>query len=96
MTFQVVLLNQAETDIETNARWWALHHSVEQAVRWFDTVHQQLKSLEQFPESHGLAAENAHALTDVMACHSPSHWQSRWHTPSSVPPPRNNTKHGQF
>ncbi|MBI1346421.1 type II toxin-antitoxin system RelE/ParE family toxin [bacterium] len=58
MTFEVILLHQAEADIEANARWWALHHSVEQAAHWLDTIHHQLKSLEQFPESHGLAAEN--------------------------------------
>ena len=58
MTFRVIVLDQAEADIETNARWWATHHSVEQATIWFDAVHEQLKSLERFPESHSLSAEN--------------------------------------
>ena len=58
MTFRVILLDQAEADIETHARWWATHHSVEQAAHWFDTVHEQLKSLAHFPESNGLSAEN--------------------------------------
>lgn len=58
MTFRVILLDQAEADIEANARWWATHHSVEQAANWFEAVHRQLKSLEQFPESNALSAEN--------------------------------------
>jgi plasmid stabilization system protein ParE len=58
MTFRVILLDQAEADIEANTHWWATHHSAEQAARWFDAVHQQLKSLEHFPESNGLSAEN--------------------------------------
>ncbi len=60
MPFRVILLPRAEADIEDNARWWATHHSTEQAVRWFEVIHDQLKSLEQFPESNGLSAENDH------------------------------------
>lgn len=58
MTFRVILLDQAEADIEANAHWWATHHSVEQAAHWFDAVYEQLKSLEHFPKSNGLSAEN--------------------------------------
>lgn len=58
MTFRVVLLPRAEADIEANAQWWATHHSIEQAAHWFDAIHDQLKSLEQFPESNGRSAEN--------------------------------------
>lgn len=58
MTIRVILLPRAEADIEANARWWATHHSVEQAVHWFDAMHEQLKSLAPFPESNGLSAEN--------------------------------------
>jgi len=58
MTFRVILLNGAEADIEANAHWWARHHSVEQAATWFNAIHEQLKSLQDFPESHPLSAEN--------------------------------------
>jgi plasmid stabilization system protein ParE len=58
MTFRVVVLDQAEADIEANARWWATRHSVEQATIWIDAVQEQLTSLERFPESYSLAAEN--------------------------------------
>lgn len=56
-TFQVILLPRAEADIEGNAQWWATHHSVEQAARWFDVIHEQLKSIAMSPESNGLSAE---------------------------------------
>lgn len=57
-TFQVIVLPRAESDIEANAHWWAVNHSLEQAVHWFDVIHEQLKSLAQFPESYGVSAEN--------------------------------------
>ena len=56
--FQVVVLPQAEADIEANARWWAVNRSFGQAVRWFDVIHEQLNSLAFLPESHSLSPEN--------------------------------------
>lgn len=58
-TFRVVILPRAVEDIEVNAHWWAVHHSVEQAERWFDAIHEQLKSLAFLPESNGLSSENS-------------------------------------
>jgi len=58
MTFRVILLPRAAADIESNARWWAEHHSVEQTTRWFDSIYEQLLSLSEFPESHSPSAEN--------------------------------------
>ncbi len=56
--YAVEILPRAEEDIERNARWWADHHDVSQATDWFYTVREQILALEQFPESHGLSAEN--------------------------------------
>ena len=58
MTFRVIILPQAHRDIDRNADWWADHHSVEQAVRWSDTVYDQIETLADFPGSNGLSAEN--------------------------------------
>ncbi|MBM4090594.1 MAG: type II toxin-antitoxin system RelE/ParE family toxin [Planctomycetes bacterium] len=58
MPFRVILLPRAEADMEANAQWWATHHSIEQAAHWFEAIHDQLKSLERFPGSNGLSAEN--------------------------------------
>jgi plasmid stabilization system protein ParE len=58
MTFRVILLPRAAADIEANAHWWATHHSVDQAERWFNAIHEQLKSLARFPESNSLSTEN--------------------------------------
>jgi len=59
MTFRVIILPQAQRDIDRNADWWAEHHSVEQALQWSDTVYDQIETLTDFPESNGLSAENA-------------------------------------
>lgn len=59
MAFHVRILPRAERDIERNAQWWAEHHSVDQAVRWFYAVHDQLKSLRQLPERQPLSAQDS-------------------------------------
>ena len=58
MNYRVIILPRAEADIEANARWWAEHHSVEQALHWFNAMHEQLRSLSLFPERNGHSAEN--------------------------------------
>ena len=56
--YVVKILPRAADDIERNAVWWADHHSVDQAIKWFDEVRRQILSLNRRPESHGLAEEN--------------------------------------
>jgi plasmid stabilization system protein ParE len=58
MSFRVVVLPRAESDIERNAKWWADHHSPEQATHWLFSVRDQLQTLQKFPESHSLSQEN--------------------------------------
>lgn len=58
MIYRVRLTPLARRDIERNAAWWAHEHSVEQAERWFHAIHEQLRTLAQFPERHALSAEN--------------------------------------
>jgi len=58
MKFQLIVMPRARGDIDRNADWWADHHSIEQALKWSDTVYDQLQTLRSFPESHSLSAEN--------------------------------------
>lgn len=58
MTFRVFLSPQARTDIDRNAAWWAEQHSIEQALQWSNAIYDQLETLAEFPESHGLSAES--------------------------------------
>ena len=58
MKFRVSILPNAKRDIDRNALWWAENHSVEQALEWSDAVSDQIESLAEFPESHGLSTEN--------------------------------------
>lgn len=57
MKYTVSILPQARRDIDRNAEWWAEHHSVDEAIRWSDTVYDQIATLAEFPQSHGLSAE---------------------------------------
>ncbi len=58
MKYRVRITPLARRDIERNAEWWAREYSVEQAEHWFHAIHEQLETLAQFPESHGLSADN--------------------------------------
>ena len=58
MSFTVTILPQARREIDGNAIWWAERHSVSGALRWSDTVYDQIETLADFPESNGLSAEN--------------------------------------
>ncbi len=58
MTFRVTITPQAREDIDRNSDWWASSHSVDQALRWSDTIFDQIETLAELPESHALAIEN--------------------------------------
>ena len=65
MIYRVVLLPKAKSDIVRNARWWAEHHSAEQAACWVNTGEEQIESLQQFPESHAFSPENDHFEIEI-------------------------------
>jgi plasmid stabilization system protein ParE len=58
MSFALSIAEGAHDDIMRNAVWWAQHHSYDQAIKWRDTIYEQLESLRAMPESHSLAVEN--------------------------------------
>ena len=58
MSSWLYVTNQARDEITRNAAWWAEKHSTDEALKWYDSVYQQLDELLPFPESHGLAVEN--------------------------------------
>ena len=58
MSFWLNVTNQARDDITRNAAWWAETHSLDEALKWYDSVYEQLNELLPFPESHALSPEN--------------------------------------
>lgn len=38
MNYELVLTARARADILRNAEWWALNHSSDQAIAWFDSI----------------------------------------------------------
>ena len=58
MTFWLNVTNQARDDVTRNAAWWAENHSLDEALKWYDSVYEQLNKLLANPEGHGFAAEN--------------------------------------
>ena len=58
MTYWLNVTNQARDDLARNANWWAENHSLEEALKWYDSVYEQLNELLLIPASHGFAAEN--------------------------------------
>ena len=59
MKYRVVIHSDAMEDIRRNARWWAEHHSEQQALAWYDHALDSLYNLDQLPERHPVSAENA-------------------------------------
>ncbi len=47
--FAVILTSKAETDIETNVRWWSENRSRDQAERWYSEIAAKINTLEQMP-----------------------------------------------
>jgi plasmid stabilization system protein ParE len=58
MSFTVITLPEAEDDLYRDAIWWAQHHSLEQAQRWWDGIWPVINALADRPEQWPLAPEN--------------------------------------
>ena len=58
MNYWLNVTAKARDDITRNAAWWAEHHSLEQALQWYDSVYAQMDKDLQFPQGHSLAPEN--------------------------------------
>jgi len=65
MSFRLVIHDDAREDINRNADWWAEHHSLNQALVWFDAIYEQLETLRELPERHPLAVENPKFPFDI-------------------------------
>ena len=69
MTYRVVLSNRAEEQLESCYQWWSTHHSLEQAIRWYNGFLDALESLRENPERCSLATENvlvAHEVRQLL------------------------------
>jgi plasmid stabilization system protein ParE len=69
MTYRLRYTQEAYDDVSRNAEWWARHHSVEQAQRWFAAIHAKIDTLKTSPELHALADENPdypHELREAL------------------------------
>ena len=58
MTYQVIILPNAEVQIYKSAIWWSENRSTQQAIRWVEGIESAIHSLVIDPEQHGIALEN--------------------------------------
>ena len=65
MAYRLRITERAYSDVARNANYWAGHHSVEQSLRWYNAIHDKIKSLVNFPESNSLAHENPDYAYDL-------------------------------
>ena len=57
MSFEVVVTERAEADIEANYVWWRTNRSCEQAEAWYDAINPAIQTLSTQPNRCPLAAE---------------------------------------
>lgn len=58
MTTRLVITDRAHGDIQRNALWWAVNHSVDEAVAWQNAVYAQLAPIVELPQRYSLCPEN--------------------------------------
>jgi plasmid stabilization system protein ParE len=59
-TYEVLLTNKAQAEIDQSHDWWAQNRSPEQANRWYVGFFQAMISLERNPARCPLAPESDH------------------------------------
>ena len=65
MKYRVEISEEAEADTREAYRWWATHHSPQQAERWLSGIRTAILGLDTMPEQHGLANETALRLLGI-------------------------------
>ena len=69
MTYTVVATERAARDIEDATEWWAQHHSVEQAERWYSGIRQAIAELCTEAERCAIAAEQKRFSYPIRELH---------------------------
>ena len=69
MTHDVRIMPEAYEALIANAAWWANHHSSAQALEWYESFIEALRSLSHMPESHSLARENVKTSYELRELH---------------------------
>lgn len=63
MTYNVILTDRAEEDIQQAFDWWSENRSREQAARWYEGIYPAIESLGKSPRRFGYAIERELAPT---------------------------------
>ena len=58
MTYDVVLTDRADAEMEAVYQWWAENRSQSQAAKWYNTLADAMESLANNPDRCPLAREN--------------------------------------
>ena len=66
---EVLIIQRAVDQLESNYRWWAENRSPEQAARWYNAFLETILSLESNPQRWALAEENEEFPFQVRELH---------------------------
>lgn len=69
MSLPLVIMPEAQEGLLRNARWWAEHHSLQQAERWYDRIVDALEDLPNRIHQHPIARENDAFPFEVREMH---------------------------
>jgi len=58
MTLPVIIEPRAEADLDHALLWWSKNRSEEQALRWWDGIHDAIATLKDKPHRCGFARED--------------------------------------